>query len=100
MLLPFITTILSFDKMVLKRGHNICFKEEIWKIILKYLLYPFLSGTMLVHIVSHNCKGKAMGNNFCDFLFASPGGCRPARVGSVLQRDNMHQGEQILSFKS
>ena len=35
------------SEMVLLMGHNLCFKEVIWKIIPKLSLLPFLSGALL-----------------------------------------------------
>ena len=43
-------------------GHNICFKDVIWKTIPNYPFYPFLSGALKAHIiyltnvVCINCK--------------------------------------------
>ena len=36
----------STCEMVLKKGHNICFYEKIWKIIPSYPHYPFLYGAL------------------------------------------------------
>ena len=35
-----------FNEMVLLMGHNLCFKEVIWRIIPKLSLLPFLSGAL------------------------------------------------------
>ena len=31
-------------------NHNLCFKGELWKIVPKYLFYPFLSGALYIEL--------------------------------------------------
>ena len=93
-------------------SHNICLKGEIWKIILKYSFYPFLSGAFIVPLITlakycfiHGlkCIGTphfsiifTKGNNFSDFLFASLQG----KMGSTLIGKNLLLQEHSLCLKT